>query len=236
MKAPLDGGSPGTLAAASASGAIAVDATSIYWLTGPAAPALVKAPLAGVAGGVAPVTLASSPVPAYVFAIDADAAYVPRATCDGGCTWSVTRVPLDGLPEGGAPVTLASAQAEIGAMVAGPGSLYWTTSPGKTPPDGGEASGGTVVSLALDGGAPVTLAPGLQITGGLALDATHLYWSTADGVSSAPLDGGAVRVVYTTPDAPPAALLEKGLGLYWVSTTFAADGGAISTIERMVKP
>jgi hypothetical protein len=236
MMAPLDGGAPVTLAAAAPSGAVAVDTTSIYWITGPAAPALVKAPLGGLASGGEPVTLASSPAPMYVFAIDANAAYVPQATCDGGCTWSVTRAPLDGLPDGGAPVTLASAQGQIGAMVTGSGTLYWATEPGKTLPGGGLASGGTVVSLGLDGGTPVTVATGQQNTGGLAVDATHLYWSTVEGISSAPLDGGAPQLIVPTPDAPPVGLLEKGPVLLWVSTIFAADGGASSRIVRMAKP
>jgi hypothetical protein len=121
-------------------------------------------------------------------------------------------------------------------MAAASGSLYWVTYAGKTPPDGGATPAGTVVSVALDGGVPSTLAAGLQNTGGLVVDATHVFWTTDEGIVSAGLDGGGRQILVPTTDAVPVALLQSGPALYWVSTIFQADGGASSTIMRMAKP
>jgi hypothetical protein len=147
---------------------------------------------------------------------------------------------------GGSVVTLASG---LGIDVSGGGSgvavdaisVYWLTwaTLGDT----------TVMKVAVEGGAPVTLAPtawpeGTMSSGGmrLAIDSANVYWTVAGvGASipgtllSVPLGGGATTTLATGLDTP-SALAADGTNVYWVSPTqgtvmkVPVGGGAITTL------
>lgn len=110
-------------------------------------------------------------------AADVDNCGACGAACDAG----------DACVEGHCLTTLASGQNGGFGPVRGADALYWL--------NGGD---GTVVRLALGGGAPVVLASGQVHPTHLAVDATHVYWTTGgdlgDGggtVMKVPIAGGA---------------------------------------------
>ena len=140
--------------------ALAIDANSVYWVTGAY---VMKTGL----GGGTPTTLAGAG-DGFSLAVDSVSVY-----WTSGGTNSVLSVPI----AGGAPVTLCPsiAQPEYGMAVNG-SSVYWVAQSG-------------MMSVPLAGGTPATIAPGsaLQFT---ALDATYVYWATQSVVLRAPLGGG----------------------------------------------
>jgi sugar lactone lactonase YvrE len=178
-KFALAGGAPTRIASFQDTAfALAVDATSVYWVDGYAG-TVVKV---GLSGGT-PVTLASGQGFPSALAIDATSAYWVNR--DAG---TVMKVGL-GL-EGGAPVTLASGQTDPNSIAVDGTSVYWTTR-------GAE----TVMKVPLDGGTPVTLASGqVNPCNRVVVDATSVYWATACGphptqsfgkLMKVPLSGGA---------------------------------------------
>ena len=162
MKAPLAGGAPVTLASGLTSVSdLAVDATNVYWMAGQA---VMKAPLAGGT----PVTLAQSST--YLA--------LGRLAVAGGNVYFTTGGSLEKVPVGGGmPVTLTSvdtSKSRIGFLTIDATSVYWTAAY--------SGADGTVMKMALSGGAPVTLAARQNLPGPVAVDSASIYWATADGV------------------------------------------------------
>jgi hypothetical protein len=186
MKLPLGGGTPITLTSGlDFPGSIAVDATNVYWMnqgTSGRADGYARLMTVPIKGGT-PTTLASADRMAASggIAVDAKSVYwvysmwIYAAAPGGGgvfsgpstCTGTVVKVPI----AGGAPTTLASGQFCPGGQIAVDATaVYWVTD-------------GSVMAVPLAGGTPITLASGQNANGGLAIDATSVYWTvgTADG-------------------------------------------------------
>jgi hypothetical protein len=109
---------------------------------------------------------------------------------------------------GGGVATLATGQNNPRWIQLHGDALYWvnqgTDNTGKTPP-GSRVADGAVVTLPLNGSAPVTLASGLSLPAFLAVDDDSVYWGTVasesgvyDGtIVKAPRAGGAATVIAT---------------------------------------
>lgn len=220
MKVPLDGG-PATILASGqyAASAIAVDADRVYWVS---YNSVYSVPLGG--GAVVPLYEASVPVEITGLAVDATAVYWHRGS------------PIHQALSGGAPVAMA---ANVGQ---GPGSLaldatnvYWTV--GQQPCDTNlcEANNGAVVmKVSKTGGAPETLAsfetPGYPVTQ-LAVDATHIYWTSAHELQRMSIDGGPVESLASNQGSPHAMVLST-TDVYWASGAVGDEPPAIRMISK----
>ncbi len=134
---------------------------------------------------------------------------------------------------GGSPAVVALAQ-NLGALAIDSRSLYWTN-------QGGAGHAGSIRSLGLDGGTPLTLATGQDDPQAIAVDDVGVYWTaggttTDDGgvsagsVLSLPFDGGAPSVLVTGLGKPGPIAVSNGIVVF---ASGVADAGAqIASIPR----
>jgi hypothetical protein len=212
MKMSIDGGTP--IALASSAGLtgiiydIAVDATSVYWVSDSSNQAqtdvsLVKVPK----DGGTPINLASLPTSPNQIAVGATSVYVTFYDLA-----TVMSVPTDG----GIPTTLASTPpGNAGAFNPPYGiavdatSVPWTN------------YGGGVMKVPIGGGTPTTVASSPYAAMGIAVDQASVYWIAGgrganDGaVLKVPLGGGTPLTL-----APPgnAWLAVDATSVYWTTT------------------
>ncbi|MGO9833312.1 MAG: hypothetical protein ACLP1X_03780 [Polyangiaceae bacterium] len=181
---------------------IAVDQASIYWTTFDLGRTFVmKMPLDG---GTA-VTLAIGPGAPYGLAVGG--AYVYWTQAANG-TGSVMSVPV----EGGPAVPLAVGQVDPVGPAIDSTSIYWSA-----------GDGGLVMRASLDGAAPAPVAVGQIAQSAVAVDATSVYWIAyavdeeggplAPSILSAPLDGGAPAILWST-GSTLKSLAVDGTGAY----------------------
>jgi hypothetical protein len=166
---PKVGGLPTTLLSGLSSPTnIAVDSGTLYWNEDYGA--LLRMP---TASGL-PVTVVSGQENLSSLFVGAARATWAAASTDGNGSSVVT----DLLSGSGAPITLASGQPSSDgalAITADTVNVYWTTF-------GTGLSDGTIMSIPLGGGPPVTLASAQDGPTAIAVDATSVYWTTASTV------------------------------------------------------
>ncbi len=183
VKVPLAGGTVTTLAsapagsyAASVVGALAVDATFVYWV---ARDAVMRVPIEGGK----PATLAPSGAGVHTgIALSATDVYWTSADFEGLAPDDATGAVMSVSKNGGTAATVASGQRVPWSVAVDATSVYWTTAwQCALKHDGAVACPLTVMKAPLCGGAPTTLSSdqGGEI---LAVDATSVYWLS--GVAS----------------------------------------------------
>jgi hypothetical protein len=182
--------------------AIAVDETSVYWLSlgGPSSPdAVMKVPV----GGGSAVTLASGFDEPFGLAIDHVNAYFTSGA-------SVLRVPL----AGGSVTTLATVPGTTGAGIGvNETAVCWI-------------AGTSVMCLPLGGGAPIAVGPA-SAARYMTVDANDAYWTGEDGyVRAAPVDGSAPARTIASGQEDPLGIAVDATTAYW--TTIAADAGLVA--------
>jgi hypothetical protein len=144
-------------------GAVAVDATHVYWLTTGSPRGTGAVRRIALAGGTAE-TLVSGLGSPKDLAIDA--AFVYWTNLDDG---TVMKVPL----AGGDPTTLVSDQFQPGAIAVDADALYWAN--GFLSFD---TAAGSVMKLAFDSGLPQELVGAQYGPRDLNVDGTSVYWIT----------------------------------------------------------
>jgi hypothetical protein len=119
---------------------------------------------------------------------------------------------------------LASAQVDAYAIAVDEQNVYWTVE--------GTGKDGAVMKLALTGNAqPVALATGLYYPATLTVDATRVYFATADGIYSVPIAGGASPTALTSIDGSATGIAVDKSNVYVSITPFSPmDTGAVVSV------
>ena len=174
--------------------AVAVDATSVYWVNEYSG-TVMKATL----GGGELTTLATGGDRYSGLALDATNVY----WSDGAESGSVKTVPK----AGGATTTLATQQNGPFYIALDSTDVYWTTS-----------AGGTVAKVPLGGGSVTTLATGQSFPNGIAVDSTSVYWTDQSGgneVMKVPLGGGTPTTLTSQGSGLFEDITVDATSIYW---------------------
>jgi hypothetical protein len=180
--------------------AIAVDSTSVYWISAWSG-SVDKAPIAG--GAVT--TLAAGSPYAYGIAVAVDATSV--YSVNGGV--SIVSIPI----AGGAPTTLATSTSTVSDLAIDSSYVYWANSTSKR-------QNGGLFRAAKSGGTPQTLASEAAFTGQVVVAAGEVYWGISTGIAGAilsvPVGGG---TAITVAAFEPTCLAAGPSDLYWSGPT-----------------
>ena len=209
IKVPLFGDSPRTELASGLDypAAIAVDASSVYWLD-ENTPRLMKVPI----NGGQPVVLAADLGPPFAIALDANNVYWSADQGNGAS--ALMRTPKGG----GQTVTMVDGQYLIGAIAVYASKVYWTTG---TP---------TIMSVPCTGGSPTLFAAPDGFPSDIAIDGTGVYWTESGGkVVKAPLAGGTV-VTLASDQAYLKRIALDARNVYWI--TGPVDEGKVMVRAR----
>jgi len=180
MKVPIGGGASTTAASGQVTPtSVAVDAANIYW---PNDDSVMKVPIAGgplvalASGQLSPSQIVGNGATVYWVAFDT---LVQRT--------AVWKVPL----AGGLPTTVVS-ESNMGGLggfaVHGSNAYYIDRAEGRY----------DILKIPVEGGAATALASGKASNGGIAADATHVYWTntywTNDDISEVNANSDVMRV------------------------------------------
>jgi hypothetical protein len=117
----------------------------------------------------------------------------------------------------------------VDSMAVDATTLYWSTTTGLAP------GSGTIVSLSLSGGAPVTLAMGGEWLRAIAIDDSNVYWTDYYGglVSKVPKAGGN-PVVLASQQEKAIGIAVDDTNVYWSNATGIMKVGKAGGTPEMI--
>jgi hypothetical protein len=200
--APIDAGEPRLLSiTATPPLALAVDATTLYWLEQGRIMAMSRY-------GTTPTSLALLPYDAADLAID-----------EANLYWSSPGSgTIDTMPiYGGMPMPVATGQTEPGSLAVDEQQLYWATD-----------SAVMALDLTEPDAEPFVVVGGIGRPAWLYLAGGYVYWSSqVDGtVARAPKLGGAAQVVASGQEEPGAVVVDSQ-AVFWVRAGAGAEDGML---------
>lgn len=188
-------------------GALAVDASSVYWIV--AGGAIERAP---IGSGTVRSKVADGLNQASGLVVDGDSVYwVERGS------GTVKKVPK----AGGTVTILAQGQNQPSRLVADAGNVYWINQ--------GDS---TVMKVAKAGGAPVQVGASVLLgIRDLAIDAGNLYWTIDNAafggrIVKQPLSGGPSVTIFAAESAHPDAITVTGNKVFWTDP----QAGAVNMV------
>jgi hypothetical protein len=209
-RVPIAGGATSLFYATTEAGAIAVDASHVYFS---ATYDLWKATFVG--GQLLKLASGGSVTLAHGMAVDATNVYWGDSS-----TGTVQKAALDG---GGATV-MASGLFFPRAVVVDATKVYW----------GNGADDGTIQAVPIAGGLPVTLATAQDAPLTIAADATNLYWTdsapdaAAPAVMTVPKAGGNAKALAAMGLTSPQSVALDSAYVYWSD----ADTGEVRRLPK----
>jgi hypothetical protein len=225
-------------------GDIAVDETTVYWTVvgrcqpdgGNCTGTVSKMPLDGGA------VLALAPEQNNPAGLAVDATHVywansgsPCTDGAGPCSGAILSVPLGG----GAITTLASQLDAPGRVAVDTTSIYWTNQGRGCPIDAGPSCAGSIMTMPLQGGTPMTLASALNYPSDIAVAGENVYWTDLENgtVMKVPRLGG-VTTMLASGQNGPMGITTDATNVYWTGgdgvRMVPSIGGSITTLATGV--
>jgi hypothetical protein len=171
------------------------------------------------------VTLATSVNPQQIVVDAASVYWIEDSSSNSQQPGAIMKMPIGG----GSPEVLVAPSIDqaiptgrLGPILAlDTTNVYWVA--------GGGSIYGSVMMVPLGGGTPVTLSGGLLPTA-IAVDGSHVYWTTANSLMSVPIDGGPPITLASWNPSPTGnmmgAIALDGTSVYWTEGTVAGPNVA----------
>ena len=210
---PLCGGTPVPLAwEPAAAGALALDATSAYYVAGGA---ILKVALGG---GTLTTLFSSTQVAAIGIAVDATNIYWTDGIVYGPGTADLRQMPVGGGP---ATTLASSSSATFSAIAVSATTVYWV-----------DDNAGSLMSIPIGGGTLTTLIS-VGAPSGLVVDGTNVYWSNNGDIVEQPVGGGVATTLATGQNVYD--LVADATSVYWTDDAssllkVAVAGGPVTTL------
>jgi hypothetical protein len=205
LRVPIAGGASTTLASGGSPEAVAVNATSVFWVDRSTVQRMLV-------NGSGQRTIALGQSNAWAVAIDATSVYWANGDSGSmGRNGSIVSAPLGG----GNSTTLASGQDNPYAVAVDATTVYWVNT-------GSTNGGGAVMAVPLAGGTATTLASAQDYPYAVAVDATNVYWCNGGGgmmtndgtIRKVPLAGGAPTTIASGLSNPVSVAVDA-TSVYW---------------------
>ena len=209
--------------------ALAVDATSVYWLAWQGSPGNGGVVMSAPKGrGGSPVTLAVTNDQLNSLAVDDTQVYWSSSTLSGA-TGPIVSTAVRSLPKtGGMPSTLASTSTQsedIMVIAVDSANVYWVLNQ-------------AVMSIPKQGGAVATLASGGAVgsyVDAIAVDGASVYWATGmSNLLSVP-KGGGVPLAVTSGTSEEFGLAIDCAWVYWENQDGISGHDVLTSMRRTAK-
>jgi len=170
------GTGPTTIASKLPTGSdLSVDATSIYYSDGAVNGAVYAIPLAGAADGGAPTPTLIADLQTLPSNVQVNSSYAVWINGAGSASSALSQA----LRAGGGTASTITTQSYIRDFVidgtSSAANVYFTVSPSNAP------GASSILRVSILGGAVTTVKSGLYAPGGVAVDASYVYWTNGEG-------------------------------------------------------